>query len=62
MRRNGVEPNFTVPVKEPIPWMRKFLNETGDDDQPAPQEDTILQYQTGQVDMNVDETELDTDF
>lgn len=62
MRRNGVEPNFTVPAKEPIPWMRKFLNETGDDDQPAPQEETILQYQTGQVDMNVNEDEIDLSF
>lgn len=62
MRRNGVEPSFVVPAKEPIPWMRKFLNETGDDDQPAPQEDTILQYQTGNVDMNVDEDQIDVDF
>lgn len=62
MRRNGVEPNFPVPAREPIPYMRKFLNETGDDDQPAPQEETILQYQTGNLDMNVKEDELDTDF
>jgi len=62
MRRNGVEPPFTVPQREPIPYMRKFTNETGDDDQPAPQEETILQYQTGNLDMNVNEDELDTDF
>lgn len=61
MVANGIKPNFTCPKKEPLSWMRKFLNEDGSD-QPAPQEEEILSYQIGNITMEFDESELTLDF
>lgn len=61
MQMMGIEPNFDVTKKEPLAWMRKFLNEDGDD-QPAPQEEELTSYQTGNINLNVDTSDLIIDF
>lgn len=61
MQSMDVTPDFEVPKKEPLVWMRKFLNEDGDD-QPAPQEEELTSYQTGNIDLKVEDDELITDF
>lgn len=50
-----------APKKEPLVWMRKFLNEKGDEDQPPPQEEELTSYQTGNIDMNIEDA-VKSDF
>lgn len=59
MLRMGLEVNFPYPKKEPINWMRKFLNEGGDEDQPPPQEEELTSYQQGNIDMDMSNLEID---
>lgn len=59
MVRMGLEVKFDAPKKEPITWMRKFLNETGDEDQPPPQEEDLTSYQTGNINMDMSGFEVD---
>lgn len=59
MLRMGLEVKFPYPKKEPINWMRKFLNEGGDEDQPPPQEEELTSYQTGNIDMDMAGFEVD---
>lgn len=61
MKSMGIDPKFDAPKKEPLAWMRKFLNEDGDD-QPAPQEEELTSYQVGNIDLSVNQDELITDF
>lgn len=61
MRVMGIIPDFDYPKKEPLSWMRKFFNEDGDD-QPAPQEEELTSYQTGMIDMNFNQAEIEVDF
>jgi ribonucleoside-diphosphate reductase beta chain len=61
MKEAGVTPDFVVPKKEPLAWMRKFMNEDGDD-QPAPQEEEITSYQVGNIDMNINQDQIIIDW
>lgn len=61
MKMMGIVPDFEYPKKEPLSWMRKFFNEDGDD-QPPPQEEELTSYQTGIVDMNLSQEDIEVDF
>lgn len=62
MRRRGLEVPFDAPKKEPLTWLKKFLNEGGDEDQPPPQEEDLTSYQSGTVDMDMSGIENDIDW
>lgn len=52
--------SLDAPKKKPLPWLRRW--EDGSVDQVAPQESEIISYQTGNMDMNIDASEIDFEF
>lgn len=61
MRLMKVDVPFDPPKEEPLPWLRKYLNEDGAD-QVAPQEEELTNYQEGNLDMNINADDIIMDF
>lgn len=57
MQGMGITPNFKFPKKDPLPWMARWIDTEGD--QPPPQEEEIVSYQTGTIDFNINESEFE---
>lgn len=58
MSKAGLPHQISAPKKNPLPWLRRWEG-GGKEDQVAPQESEIINYQLGNVDMNIDSIDLD---
>jgi ribonucleoside-diphosphate reductase beta chain len=56
MQGMGVDVTFDYPKKDPLPWMNRWID--SENDQPPPQEEEIVSYQTGTVDFNINDDEF----
>ncbi len=60
MNRMGLKPEFSVPKTQPLPWMRRWTD--GKSSQVSPQGNEIIEYQIGNVDLNIGSSSVDFDF
>lgn len=60
MNQMGLEHNIQMPKTQPLPWLRRWTD--GRTEQSAPQSTEIIQYQIGNIDMNIDSKTIDFDF
>lgn len=60
MTKFGLKHDIVVPKTQPLPWLKRWMD--GKSDQVAPQEGEVIEYQIGNVDMNIDSKSIDFDF
>lgn len=60
MRRMGLDFPISIPKRQPLPWMRRYTDSRAE--QVAPQESEITSYESGNVSLDIDNTEIDFDF
>lgn len=60
MNKYNLKHDIVIPKTEPLPWLRRWTD--GKLDQPAPQGSEIIQYQVGNIDMNISSDSIDFTF
>lgn len=56
----GLDFPISIPKRQPLPWMRRYTDSRAE--QVAPQESEITSYESGNVSLDIDNTEIDFDF